>query len=96
VCFDRDLQHVTPSFRRPGASQFRRLTTRRGIKKAAVAVAHSILRIVYHLLIDEHPFEDLGEAYFDQRQRQHVSRRLKQRLERLGYRVQLEPLTSAA
>src|SRR5712691_1893316 len=78
------------------AAQFRRLTTRRGIKKAAVAVAHSILRTVYHLLIDEHPFEDLGEAYFDQRQRQYVSRRLKQRLERLGYRVQLEPLTSAA
>jgi transposase len=62
----------------------------------AVAHAHSILRIVHHLLIDEHPFEDLGEAYFDQRQRQHVSRRLKQRLERLGYRVQLEALTSAA
>jgi transposase len=78
------------------AAQFRRLTTRRGLKKAMVAVAHSILRIVYHLLIDEHPFEDLGEAYFDQRQRQHVSRRLKQRLERLGYRVQLEPITSAA
>ena len=78
------------------AAQFRRLMPRRGIKKAAVAVAHSILRIVYHLLIDEHPFEDLGEAYFDQRQRQYVSRRLKQRLERLGYRVQLEPLTSAA
>jgi transposase len=78
------------------AAQFRRLTTRRGLKKAMVAVAHSILRIVYHLLIDAHPFEDLGEAYFDQRQRQHVSRRLKQRLERLGYRVQLEPLTSAA
>lgn len=78
------------------AAQFRRLTTRRGLKKAMVAVAHSILRIVYHLLIDEHPFEDLGEAYFDQRQRQQVSRRLKQRLERLGYRVQLELLTSAA
>jgi hypothetical protein len=78
------------------AALFRRLTTRRGLKKAMVAVAHSILRIVYHLLIDEHPFEDLGEAYFDQRQRQQISRRLKQRLERLGYRVQLEPLTSAA
>jgi transposase len=77
-------------------AQFRRLATRRGPKKAMVAVAHSILRIVYHLLLDEHPFEDLGEAYFDQRQRQRVSRRLKQRLERLGYRVQLEPLTSAA
>ena len=51
---------------------------------------------MYHLLIDEHPFEDLSEAYFDQRQRQHVTRRLKQRLERLGYRVQLEPITCAA
>ncbi len=78
------------------AAQFRRLATRRGPKKAMVAVAHSILRIAYHLLIDEHPFEDLGEAYFDQRQRQHISRRLKQRLERLGYRVQLEPITCAA
>ena len=78
------------------AAQFRRLATRHGPKKAMVAVAHSILRIVYHLLLDQHPFEDLGEAYFDQRQRQQVSRRLKQRLERLGYRVQLEPITSAA
>ena len=78
------------------AAQFRRLATRRGPKKAMVAVAHSILTIVYHLLLHEHPFEDLGETYFDQRQHQAVSRRLKQRLERLGYRVQLEPLTSAA
>ena len=78
------------------AAQFRRLASRHGPKKAMVAVAHSILRIIYHLLLDEHPFEDLGEAYFDQRQRQHVSRRLKQRLERLGYRVQLEPVAPAA
>lgn len=78
------------------AAQFRRLATRHGPKKAMVAVAHSILRIVFHLLIDEHPYEDMGEAYFDQRQRLHVTRRLKQRLERLGYRVQLDPATSAA
>jgi transposase len=78
------------------AARFRRLAARRGGKKAIVAVAHTILRIVYHLLIDEHPYEDLGETYFEQRQRQVVSRRLKQRLERLGYRVQLEPLPSAA
>jgi len=37
-----------------------------------------------------------GEAYFDLRQRADVSRRLTRRLERLGYRVKLEPLTSAA
>jgi hypothetical protein len=78
------------------AAQFRRLCTRLGRKKAVVAVAHSILTIVYHLLLDHHPYDDLGEAYFDLRQRTDVSRRLTRRLERLGYRVQLEPLPSAA
>jgi transposase len=78
------------------AAQFRRLASRRGAKKAAVAVAHSILRIVYHLLIDQHAYEDLGELYFDNRQKDQVSRRLVQRLQRLGYAVQLEPKGSAA
>ena len=91
-----EAAHASTRTRTYLAAQFRRLATRRGPKKAMVAVAHSILRIVYHLLLDEHPFEDLGETYFDQRQHQAVSRRLKQRLERLGYRVQLEPVASAA
>jgi transposase len=78
------------------AAQFRRLRARRGAKKAIVAVAHTILRIVYHLLLDQHPYDDLGETYFDDRQRDLVSRRLTRRLQRLGYRVHLEPLTSAA
>jgi transposase len=78
------------------AAQFRRLRTRLGRNKAIVAVAHSILTIVYHLLVDHHPFDDLGEAYFDVRQRQDVSRQLTRRLERLGYRVQLEPIASPA
>jgi len=78
------------------AAQFRRLASRRGAKKAAVAVAHSILRIVYHLLIDQHPYEDLGELYFDNRQKDQVSRRLVRRLQRLGYAVHLEPKESAA
>ena len=47
------------------AAQFRRLATRRGPKKAMVAVAHTILVIAYHLLLHDHPFEDLGETYFD-------------------------------
>jgi hypothetical protein len=54
------------------------------------------MSIIYHLLLDEDPFEDLGEAYFDQRQCQQVARRLTQRIERVGYRVRLETITSAA
>jgi transposase len=46
------------------ASQYARLRGRRGSKKAAVAVGHSILVIAYHVLEREVPYEDLGEDYF--------------------------------
>jgi transposase len=91
-----EAAHASTRTRTYLAAQFRRLATRRGPKKAIVAVAHSILVIVYHLPLHDHPFEDLGQTYFDQRQRRTVSHQLKQRLERLGYRVMLEPLDAAA
>jgi hypothetical protein len=72
-------------------AQFQRLAVRRGKKKAAVAVGHTILVIVYHLLRDGTRYEDLGATYFDVRDRQRVARRLVQRPERLGYSVSLQP-----
>lgn len=72
-------------------AQYRRLAARRGAKRAAVAVGHSMLGIVYHLLTRETEYEDLGVHYFDERQRQAVERRLVRRLEALGYKVTLEP-----
>ena len=72
------------------AAQYRRLAARRGKKKAAVAVGHSILIIVYHLLNTGTIYEDLGGRYFDERDRQRVERRLVQRLEALGHKVTLE------
>jgi hypothetical protein len=74
------------------SAQFARIAARRGIKRAAVAVAHSILVIVHHLLSDRHDYLDL----FDQRERSRITRRLQARLERLGYRAQLEAIPSAA
>lgn len=76
------------------AAQYRRLAARRGKKKAAVAVAHSILIIVYHLLKQGTLYEDLGSGYFDARDRRHVERRLVRRLESLGNKVTLEPLAA--
>jgi transposase len=78
------------------SAQFARIAARRGVKRAAVAVAHSILVIVYHLLGDRHDYLDLGPTYFDQRECSRITRRLQARLERLGYRVQLEAIPSAA
>ena len=77
------------------AAQYRRLTARRGTKKAAVAVGHSILVIFYHLLTHDCPYVDLGPTYFDQRDPRAHQRRLVHRLEALGYTVQLTPLAEA-
>jgi transposase len=72
-------------------AQYRRLGVRRGRKRAAVAVGHSILVIVYYLL--SHPerrYADLGGDYFIERDREAVARQSVNRLERLGYKVTLE------
>lgn len=72
---------------------YHRLAARRGAKRAAMAVAHAILVIVYHLLRDQTTYRDLGVNYFDQHEQEKVSRRLVKRLEKLGYKVSLEQLT---
>jgi transposase len=68
-------------------AQYRRLARRRGKKKAAVAVAHSILIIAYHLLTAPQPYHDLGRDYFDRRAADTQDQRLIRRLERRGYIV---------
>ena len=76
------------------AAQFRRLATLRGVKRALVPVAHSLLAIIYALVTRRATYADLGAAYFDEGDRHHTSQRLVARLERLNYRVNLE-LTAA-
>jgi transposase len=75
------------------ASHYARLRGRRGSKKAAVAVGHSILVICYHVLERGVPYEELGEDYFDrQRSGEAYAKRLVRQLGRLGHKVALEPL----
>jgi transposase len=78
------------------AAQYRRLAARRGKKRAAVAVAHTILLIAHHLLRllnragELGSYRELGGDFFDRRDRQGLQRRLTRRLERLGYTVTVE------
>ncbi|HET6659540.1 MAG TPA: IS110 family transposase [Rubrobacter sp.] len=76
------------------SAQYRRLASRRGKKRAAVGVGHSILVIAYHLLQRSCGYEELGGDYFDQRDGQGVERRLVRRLEGLGYKVSLDPVAA--
>ncbi len=75
-------------------THYRRLVARKGSKKASVAVAHTILVIAYHLLKDKTTYLELGANYFDQQDKERISRRLTKRLEQLGYQVSLEPQPS--
>lgn len=71
-------------------AQFQRLKSRRGPKKAAVAVAASILTAVYYILRDGTDFHDLGAEYFTRRDKGRIARRLTARLRDLGYEVELK------
>ena len=77
------------------SARYARIRGRRGSKKAAVAVGHTILLIAYHLLERKVPYEDLGEDYYVRSRRcssEAHTKRLVRNLERLGYEVALEPL----
>ena len=77
-------------------SQYHRIAAHRGKKKALMAVGHSILVISYHLLTRQQPYRDLGANYFDERDRQAVTKRCVTRLQKLGYEISLEKLQLAA
>jgi hypothetical protein len=70
------------------------LAARRGKQRAAVAVAHSILVIAYHMLRRGTVYLDLGGDYFDKRNEQQLQRSLVKRLERLGLKVTVEPVNA--
>jgi transposase len=76
-------------------SQFHHVAARRGKKRALMAVGHSILTIVWHLLEHDCEYVDLGSRYLEERDRQQIQRRLVRRLEDFGYKVNLEPTAAA-
>jgi hypothetical protein len=73
---------------------FYRTASRRGLKRAAVAVAHRILIIAYHLIRDGGEYREYGGDYFDRRQPECTAQRLIRRLERIGYAVVAKPPNS--
>lgn len=70
-------------------AQYQRLGVRRGKKRAILAVAHSLLVVIYYLLRDGTVYQDLGGGFFDERDRTAIARRAVRSLERLGYQVTL-------
>lgn len=77
------------------AAQYHRLAGRRGKKRALVAVAHTLLVIIYHVIKHRIDYQDLGADYFLQLDPERLRRYLVKRLQRLGYDVELVPKKAA-
>jgi transposase len=76
------------------AAQYHRLVPRRGKRRAAVAVAHSMLIAIYHLIKDGTIYQDLGPNHFDELDRQRITQRAVRRLQALGYDVTLKEVSA--
>jgi transposase len=76
-------------------AQYRRIAKRRGEKRAAVAVAHSLLTTIYHVLTRGVYYEEPGATFFDRLEPGKLADYHRRRLEALGYEVNLAPKPAA-
>lgn len=78
------------------SAQFKRLAARRGVKRAVMAVAHTMLIIGYHMLRTGRSYQELGGDYLERINKDQLQRHYVKRLQKLGLKVTLEPETEAA
>ena len=71
--------------------KYTKLKIRRGGGRAALAIGHKLLVCAYHMLSTGTVYKDLGEHYQDKRDTQRATDRCVRRLEKLGFKVVLEP-----
>jgi transposase len=70
-------------------ARYHRIRARRGKQKAIVAVAATMLRAIYHMIQNDVDYQDLGADHFNRFDRERAAKRLKSRLEKLGYSVEM-------
>jgi Transposase IS116/IS110/IS902 family len=71
---------------------YRRMQVRKGAPKAAMALAHHLITIVYNVLARGEEYVELGGDYYDRQNKPKVVSRLVARLTKLGYYVDLKPV----
>lgn len=70
--------------------KFHRLRSRRGPRRAAIAVAHKIL-IAAHAVLTGKTYRELGDGYLDALHQRRTLKHLTRRIERLGFDVKVTP-----
>jgi len=74
------------------AEKYRRLCARRGKLRAAVAVGHTMLVVIYHMLRDGTFHQDPGAEFLDRLDKSRTSKQLVRRLTAMGFNVQITPI----
>ena len=69
--------------------KYYRLRSRRGARRAGIAIAHKILVSAYCMLTRDLTYRELGETYLDRLAERRVTHNLTRRLRALGYEVTL-------
>jgi len=93
------VQAAWAAVRKPGSylsAMFRRISRRRGRKRALMAVAREILVSIFHILKDKCTYNDLGAEYYDKINPDRLKAQMVRRLMSMGYAVILEPIEPAA
>jgi transposase len=76
------------------SAQYQRIAARRGKNRATIAVAHSMLIAIYHVLKNNVAFNDLGYDYYDNFNKEHKIRSYLKRLNALGYNMDTHPVSA--
>ena len=93
------VQCATAAVRAKGTyyqAKFVRIAARRGYKRAIVAIAHSMLLAIYHMIKNNADYKELGSIFTEERTAEVAVRAHIRKLERLGYSVSLTPLPHAS
>ncbi len=78
------------------SAQFARISARRGTKRAYVAVAHSMLIAIYHILSTGEMYKDLGSNYYNQFNKERKASTMLRKLKELGYEVTIAAVPETA
>ncbi|MGW3068968.1 transposase, partial [Streptomyces sp. NPDC001130] len=76
-------------------ARYHRLVPRLGKKKALVALEHSLLTAVWHMLTDDVAYQDLGGDYYAKYDPERAMRRITRQANALGFTVRFDPIEAA-
>lgn len=70
-------------------AQYQRISMRKGKKRAIVAVAHTMLIAIYHMINENTEYKDLGADFYNKFNKEKKANAYMKKLKELGYDVQL-------